>query len=402
MNNQYNKTVYACFIGYIVQAIVNNFAPLLFLTFQTQYSIPLSQVTVLITVNFIVQLLVDLAAVAFVDKLGYRSCVVAAHIFASAGLLLLAVLPGEMQSPFTGLLISVIVYAIGGGLLEVLISPIVEACPTDNKEKAMSMLHSFYCWGTVGVIGLSTVFFSISGIHNWPLLAVIWAVVPAVNAVVFSKVPIANLISEGEQGLPLKNLLHFKVFWFFVILMICAGASEQAVSQWASTLAEKGLGIQKTSGDLAGPLMFSLLMGISRAVYGKLGDKINLQRFMLFSGILCISSYLLISLSPFPILGLVGCAVCGMSVGIMWPGAFSMASSSIKNGGTAMFALLALAGDLGCSAGPSVVGFISGMFGDRLQAGILAALVFPLCLVCLLVYFLVKRNKPKEKNSVTA
>ena len=377
----YKQTITACFIAYIVQAIVNNFAPLLFLTFQSTYDIPLSKITMLITFNFGLQLIVDLLSVTFVDRIGYRASMILAHILATAGLASLAFLPELLPDPFVGILISVTVYAIGGGLLEVLVSPVVEACPSDNKEAAMSMLHSFYCWGHVGVVLISTIFFAVFGIHNWKILAVIWALVPLCNSLVFTKVPIAPLIEEGEKGLTIKDLAKQKIFWVFMLMMLCAGASEQAVSQWASTFAEKGLGVSKTVGDLAGPMSFAVLMGTSRAFYGKWGDKLDLDRFMIGSSILCMISYLCISLVPGSVFGLVGCAVCGLSVGIMWPGTFSKASKAMKNGGTAMFALMALAGDLGCSGGPTVVGMVSSALGDDLKKGILAAICFPLLLL---------------------
>lgn len=381
MTNEYNKTVRSCFIGYIVQAIVNNFVPLLFLTFQRTYDIPLSQITMLITFNFGVQLLVDLLAVGVVDRLGYRFCMVTAHVMAAAGLLLLTILPEILPSAFAGILISVMIYAIGGGLLEVLVSPVMEACPSDNKEKAMSMLHSFYCWGHVGVVLLSTIFFSLIGIDHWKVLAVLWALIPIVNAGAFLKVPMRPLVEEGEEGLALSALLKTKTFWILLIMMVCAGASEQGVSQWASTLAEKGLGISKTAGDLAGPMSFAILMGAARAFYGKYGEKISLDRFMGLSCILCIVAYLLVSFSPYPQLSLVGCALCGLSVGIMWPGTFSKASAALPGGGTAMFALLALGGDLGCGGGPTLVGFISELAGDDLKRGIFAAIIFPILLL---------------------
>lgn len=381
MKNNYNKTLISCFVGYIVQAIVNNFIPLLFLTFQSSYGIPLSKITLLVTFNFGLQLLVDLLSVSFVDKIGYRASMLIAHITAAVGLLSLTILPELFSDPFIGLLISVMIYAIGGGLLEVLVSPIVEACPTKNKEKAMSMLHSFYCWGHVGVVLLSTIFFKCFGIENWKILAVIWALVPLWNAFMFTRVPIASLMDEGEKGLSIKELFSTKLFWVLLIMMICAGASEQAVSQWASTFAEKGLGVTKAIGDLAGPMAFAILMGSSRAFYGKYGDKINLDKFMIGSSILCIASYLCISFLPYPQLSLVACAVCGLSVGIMWPGTFSKASASLRRGGTAMFALLALGGDLGCSGGPTLVGMVSSRLGDNLRFGILAAVIFPLLLV---------------------
>ena len=379
--NEYNKTIRSCFVAYIVQAIVNNFVPLLFLTFQRTYDIPLSQITMLITFNFGVQLLVDLLSVSFVDRLGYRFCMVLAHILSAAGLIFLTVLPEILPSAFAGILTAVMIYAIGGGLLEVLVSPVVESCPSDNKEKAMSMLHSFYCWGHVGVVLISTVFFSAFGIANWKILAVLWAIVPLVNAAAFTKVPIRSLMEEGETGLSLKELLTMRTFWILLIMMICAGASEQGVSQWASILAEKGLGITKTAGDLAGPMAFAILMGTSRAFYGKYGDRISLDRFMVLSSLLCIASYLGISLLGMPQLSLVCCALCGLSVGIMWPGTFSKAAAALPKGGTAMFALLALGGDVGCSGGPTLVGFVSELFGGDLKKGILAGVVFPVLLL---------------------
>lgn len=379
--NKYQLTMYACFIGYIVQAIVNNFLPLLFVTFQKTYSIPLTQITLLITLNFGIQLVIDMLSAGFVDKIGYRASTIIAHVCSAAGLVLLTVLPEAFPDPFAGILIAVFIYAIGGGLIEVLISPILEACPTDNKEKAMSLLHSFYCWGHVGVVLISTLFFTLFGIENWKILAVCWAVVPAVNIILFAKAPIYSLHEEGETGLTLKQLFTRKIFWVMMLMMLCAGASEQAVSQWASTFAEQGLGVSKTIGDLAGPMSFAALMGLSRLLYGKFGDKLDLDKFMRMSCLLCIAAYLCISLVPLPAVGLVGCAVCGFSVGIMWPGTFSKASAAVKGGGTALFAMLALAGDVGCSGGPTLAGFISGCFNGELRAGILAAIVFPVLLL---------------------
>lgn len=379
--NKYQLTMYACFIGYIVQAIVNNFLPLLFVTFQKTYSIPLTQITLLITLNFGIQLVIDMLSAGFVDKIGYRASAIIAHVCSAAGLVLLTVLPEAFPDPFAGILIAVFIYAIGGGLIEVLISPILEACPTDNKEKAMSLLHSFYCWGHVGVVLISTLFFTLFGIENWKILAVCWAVVPAVNIILFAKAPIYSLHEEGETGLTLKQLFTRKIFWVMMLMMLCAGASEQAVSQWASTFAEQGLGVSKTIGDLAGPMSFAALMGLSRLLYGKFGDKLDLDKFMKMSCLLCIAAYLCISLVPLPAVGLVGCAVCGFSVGIMWPGTFSKASAAVKGGGTALFAMLALAGDVGCSGGPTLAGFISGCFNGELRAGILAAIVFPVLLL---------------------
>lgn len=381
MKADFKKTVNACFIGYIVQAIVNNFVPLLFLTFQSQYGIPLSKITFLITFNFSIQLVIDLLAAKFVDKIGYRASALLAHASAALGLCMLAFLPELTKDPFIGILISVVIYAVGGGLLEVIVSPIVEACPTDNKEAAMSLLHSFYCWGHIGVVLLSTLFFRFVGIGHWKILACLWALVPLLNMLAFFKVPIAPIIEEGVQGLSFKELLKNKVFWLLMLLMLCAGSCEQAVSQWASAFAEAGLGISKTAGDLAGPMFFAIMMGLSRAFYGKYGDKLDLVRFMKISGVLCLCSYLLISLSPVPVPSLIGCGLCGLSVGILWPGTFSLGSAGIKGGGTMMFAFFALAGDVGCSVGPTYVGTITFLSDGNMKQGILLACVFPILLL---------------------
>lgn len=394
MQKDYQKTMHACFIGYIVQAIVNNFVPLLFLTFEKTYRIPLSQITMLIMFNFGIQLLVDLLSAGFVDRIGYRTAIFLAHLFSAAGLFGLVILPELLPDAFAGLLTAVVIYALGGGLIEVLISPIMESCPTDNKEKAMSLLHSFYCWGHVGVVLLSTLFFTVFGIENWKILTLLWIIIPLCNGFFFLKVPMAPLVEEGETGLTMKELFGQKIFWILMLMMLCAGASEQSVSQWASTFAEQGLGVSKTIGDLSGPMAFAVLMGSARAFYGKWGDKLNLDRFMKASGVLCMISYLCISLAPSPVISLLGCAICGLSVGIMWPGTFSKASASIRNGGTVMFALLALAGDLGCSGGPTVVGYVSGIASDNLKMGILAAIIFPFLL---LLSLLLLRKNAREK-----
>ena len=394
----YKHTIYACFIGYIVQAIVNNFVPLLFLTFHTTYGIPLSKITFLVTFNFALQMVIDFVSAGFIDRIGYRASAILAHVFAAAGFILLTILPECMSDPFAGILISVLVYAVGGGLLEVLISPIVEACPTDNKETAMSMLHSFYCWGHVAVVLLSTIFFSVAGIENWKYMALFWALIPICNIFLFAKVPINHLIAEDETGLGMRELFQRKAFWILMLMMVCAGASEQAVSQWASTFAELGLGVSKTIGDLAGPMFFAIMMGSARAIYGKFGERINLEHFMVYSGLLCVVSYLITALSPWPFVSLIGCGICGLSVGIMWPGTFSMAAAGIKNGGTLMFALFALAGDVGCSMGPTVVGMVSSAAGDNLNRGILAGIVFPILLLAgIAMNHLTKKADSMEK-----
>lgn len=392
MKFDYQKTTYACFIGYIVQAIVNSFVPLLFVTFQKNYDIPLSKITLLITVNFMIQLLIDLLSAGFIDKIGYRASVIIAHICAAAGLMLLTFLPELTKDPFTGILIAVFVYAIGGGLIEVLISPIIEACPTDNKEAAMSLLHSFYCWGCTGVVLISTLFFALVGIDHWKILTLLWTILPIGNLILFAKVPIYSLTEESDAGMNLKELFHEKIFWILLLMMVCSGASEQAVSQWASTFAEEGLGITKTLGDLVGPMAFSILMGLSRLIYGKYGDQLDLDKFMKLSCILCILSYLCISLIPIPMVELMACGICGFSVGIMWPGTYSKAAAALRRGGTLLFAMLALAGDLGCSGGPTLVGFVSSAAGN-MRMGILAGIIAPVLLLVGMYVLVAQYNK---------
>lgn len=380
IQRNYTHTLYASYLGYVTQAIVNNFAPLLFLVFQRQMGVPLEQITLLVSLNFVVQLIVDALSARFVDKLGYRFCSVGAHILAAVGLTALGILPQLLATPFIGLLIAVVLYAIGGGLLEVLVSPIVEACPTTQKEAAMSLLHSFYCWGHVFVVLASTAFFAIFGVEHWPVMALLWALLPLGNAVYFSQVPIASL-TDGQKGMTINTLLKNKLFWLFALLMVCAGSGEQGMSQWASAFAESGLKVSKTIGDLAGPCMFAALMGLSRVLYAKMSERLPLVKVMVASAILCVAGYLLASLVREPVVSLIGCALVGFSVGVFWPGTFSLASASNPKGGTAMFALLALAGDLGCASGPGTVGLVANAAGGELRFGLLVAICFPILLL---------------------
>ena len=390
MKSKYRKTLLACYLGFIKQAISANFAPLLFLTFYRTYHISLGKIAFISTAFFFTQLLVDLFCAKYVDRIGYRRSVIASEIFSASGLIGLAFLPSLLPDPYVGILISVIIYAMGSGLIEVLVSPIVEACPFDNKESVMSLLHSFYCWGSVGVILLSTIFFAIFGIENWRILACIWALIPLYNTFNFISCPIESLTEEGE-GLSIRQLCHIPIFWIALILMVCAGASEISMAQWASAYVESALGISKSIGDIIGPCLFAVMMGTSRSFYGKYGEKIDLMKFMIGSGALCLVCYLLSALAPLPFLNLVGCAVCGFSVGIMWPGTISIASKKIPLGGTAMFALLAMAGDLGGSVGPGIVGFVTQNANDNLKVGMLAGCVFPTVLV--LSVLLLKRKR---------
>ncbi|MCR5322592.1 MAG: MFS transporter [Lachnospiraceae bacterium] len=378
MGKNYKTTIKAAYLGYVVQAVVNNFVPLLFIRMQSEFGIPLGKITLLVTFNFGIQLLIDMFSTPLIEKAGYRASMIASNAFVITGLLLLTVLPGKVMEPFAGILVCVCIYAIGGGLQEVLVSPIVEACPSDHKEAQMSLLHSAYCWGHMLVVIISTLFFSIFGIADWRIMAVIWCVVPAVDLILFTKVPIAKLEANTEENIGLKELVSQGVFWLMFLMMFSAGASEQAVSQWSSAFAEKGLGVSKTLGDILGPMLFAFCMAVSRSIYGLKGHKIDLKGFMGISTVLCIAAYMVIVFVPNPILALLGCGLAGFSVGIFWPGTFSTASSSVKGRGTLLFALLALAGDLGCSGGPTLAGAIASTTGDNMRIGIGAAVIFPI------------------------
>ncbi len=378
--NPYRRTQLACYLGFVTQAICSNFVPLLFLTFQRVYHIGFGQLALISTCFFFTQLVVDFICATVVDRLGYRPCIIAAEVTCGLGLAGLAFLPDLLPSPFAGILVCVMIYAIGSGLTEVLASPIIEACPFENKEGMMSLLHSFYCWGSVGVILGSTLFFAAFGIDNWRILAVLWALIPLYNIFNFATCPIERLVAEG-QSMTMVQLCRTRTFWVFIVLMVCAGSSELAMAQWASAFTESALHVSKTVGDLAGPCGFAVSMGISRLLYGKFGEKVDLTVFMVASGILCLGCYLLAGLASVPVLGLVGCAVCGFSVGIMWPGSISISSRILPAGGTAMFALLALAGDLGGALGPAIIGNVSQKAGNNLQAGVLAGIGFPIVLV---------------------
>ena len=389
----YKKTLIACYLGFVTQAISANFTPLLFLTFRGTYGITLDKIALIPLVFYLTQLLVDLAATKFADKIGYRACVVASQVLSAVGLVLMAILPEMLPAPFVGILISVVLYAIGSGLIEVLVSPIVEACPFENKDGVMSTLHSFYCWGAMGVILGSTLFFAVFGVENWKILTFILAMVPLYNTFNFINCPIERLIEDGES-MGIRRLLKTPLFWLLILLMVCSGGSEATMSQWASAFTESAIGVSKTVGDLAGPCLFAMFMGITRMLYGKFSEKLDLTKVMLACGIMCACCYLVASLSQLPILGLAGCALCGLAVGIMWPGSISISSQNCPRGGTAMFAFLALAGDLGAMVSPAMVGSISEKAGGNLKTGLLVATVFPVMLV---VGLIVLRNVKKKQ-----
>lgn len=384
MRKSFKATIGASCIGYFIQAILINFAPLLFVTFQKEFGLSLSQLSVLIATNFITELIIDFLCSKYVSTIGYRRCVIIAQVMSFIGLVLLPVLPSIMANKFVALIIATVFCGLGGGMIEVLISPIVEACPTKNKGGTMSLLHSFYCWGQMAVVLLSTIFFRTVGLDNWKMLSLIWAIVPLIDLVLFCFVPINTLVEKSEES-SFKELLGNKIFWILFIMMLCAGASEIAITQWASSFAEAGLGVEKWVGDLIGPCLFAITMGSARVFYARASEKINLESGILVSSCICVLSYLVIVFSPIPIISLVGCAICGIGCGMLWPGSFSVAMRRIPKGGVPLFGLLAFAGDMGCLSGPVVAGFISDIFGGNLKVGFLFAMIFPITLALMVL-----------------
>ena len=379
IKKSFRHTKAACYIAGMVQAMVCGFVPLLVVIFNRDYGISLSLITVLLTVNFVAQFTADLVSIFFVNKVSRRACIVAAHIFVGTGYFLLGVVPFFMKDIYWGVFLSVVLFSTGGGLLEVMTSPILDSCPSENKAAAMSILHSMFSFGSIGVILLSSMFFWVFGQANWQYLPFIWSIIALLNAVYLSIVPIKKVNAENKKVSP-RGVFKQKQFFVLMLVMMCGGASEIAMSQWASAFAESSLGVSKTVGDILGPCMFALMMGISRITYPFFAHKINLMKYIKGCSALCVVAYLIAALSPFKAFALAGCGLCGFAVGIMWPGTVSLAARSSLDGGTAIFALIALAGDIGCTVGPMVVGFVSSIFGGEFRAGLLAATIFPLIL----------------------
>ncbi len=394
----YKTTLLACYLGYCVQALIN-FMPLLYVTFQTDFGISFAKISLLTAVLFIIQIAVDLIGVKLVDKIGYRPCIVTAHAFSACGQIMLALLP-DVMDPYTGIMISTCFYAMGSGLIEVMISPIVEACPTKNKASSMGFLHSCYCWGAVAIILLSTLFFATVGLQRWRILSLLWAILPLANGVFFLFVPMYTLTPTQEQKVKSQTppMPRKKVVFIFILLilaMVCAGATEAAVGQWASAFAETGLGVNKSLGDLFGPAAFALLMAICRVIYSRLIHEKRLTLFLIIGIVGCILSFIFIAFIPVAAINLIGCGLCGLSVGILWPGILSLATTVLPTKNTQSFAIMALGGDIGCSVGPAVVALCSTAFADNLQIGFGFGLVFPLLAlgVMIAITLLTKQKK---------
>ncbi len=379
-NLNFRHTKLACYIGSFSQAIVCNFMPLLFVIFNQDYKIALYLVTLLATVNFVMQFTMDFVSLFFIDRVSYRTTIITAHLLAGAGFLVLGLIVPNAEHIYAAIIFSVLLFSAGGGIFEVLISPIMEACPSDNKAASMSFLHSMYGFGCVAVIIITNVLLFVFGKENWYQIAIIWAVIPLLNALYFFFVPI-NKVVENNERMPMHKLIKRKSFLIFFLIMFCSGATEIAMSQWASAFAESSLGISKALGDILGPCIFALMLAFSRVLYSKLANRINLAKYLLFCGIATVFLYIFAAVLPFRFAAITACGLCGFTAGIMWPGTISLAAKTYPTGGAAMFGLFALAGDLGCTLGPTTVGMVSSAFGGDLRTGLLISCVFPILLV---------------------
>ena len=402
--SRFKATMKACYLGYVTQAVVITLAPLLFIIFQDSFHISYEQLGRLVLFNFATQIFADWVAMHIVDRIGYRVSALIAHAFCALGLIALGILPFVLPNPYMGLIVAVMIYAMGGGFIEVIISPIVDTLPNEAKASAMSLLHSFFCWGQVGVVVITTLLLKLLGPSLWYLLPVAWSLIPIYNFFRFIQVPLLPPVAEHERT-PIRALLKKPVFVVALLLMLSAGASELTMSQWASLFAEKGLGVGKILGDLLGPCLFAVFMGIGRTIHGVMGHRMNLRHAMLATASLCVLCYLVTVFVPIPVLALLGCAFCGFSVSLMWPGTFSLVAEAFPKGGTAMFGLMAIFGDLGGSIGPWMAGFLSDavQHSERamalasrwsllpeqlgLKIGLLAAIEFPILMILGLIAF---------------
>lgn len=411
----YGLTKVACYIGYVVQAVVNNLLSLLFVIFNAQpYNISLEKLGSIIFINFAAQLFIDYISVFFTSRFGYKKCVVFAQATSVVGFVLLGFLPRVIE-PYFGILFSILFLAVGSGLIEVLISPIIEALPSDNKASNMSFLHSFYCWGQVlTVIGTTALVFAL-GNDKWFYIPFVWSIIPFINTLLFTRCDILELENNSAHSSAL-SLLKNKSVYKYMVFMFCAGASEITMVQWSSFFVEKGFGTEKWLGDLIGPCLFAVLMGIGRIGYGILGKKVSLERLLCYFSALCFVCYLVVALSNNGIICALGCAVCGLSVSVMWPGVISLSAEKFHSSGTAIFSLMAMLGDIGCAVGPWILGLIAEYAFDynlgrhlisalninstqsNMQLGFLICSIFPLIMFLFFVISAVKRCIKATQN----
>ena len=389
----YKSTIAACYIGSFVQAIIVNTTPILFIPLREQFGLTFQQMGLLVLINFISQVGCDILFSNAIDKYGFRRFVVAAHGLAVVGLVLFAASPLLFDRPFAGFVTATIIFSGSGGLLELLLSPIVNAIPTDEKAGAMSVLHSFYSWGQAAVILLTTVLLFVFGRAWWQWIILIWTLVPLFNFFFLMRVPFApNVPEEQRQGM--DKILLKPFFIAALATILCGAAAELCISQWASAYLEEAMRLPKVVGDVGGVCLFAVMMGVGRLFYGMYGKKINVSLMMLIGTVGAAACYITVALSGTAVLSLLACGLCGLCVSLLWPGTLVVASEHYPLAGAWMFAILA-AGDIGASAGPWLMGVVAeqahrlpflsglltqGMSPDQLglRAAMLVSALFPI------------------------
>lgn len=388
----YTPTKISAYVGYFVQAIVNNFLPILFVAFQDIYGIGYEKLGRLIVFNFITQMVTDILSPKIISLLGYRKTAVMCQLIAALGLTLAAVLPNVLPNAYIGIVLAVIVYAFASGLMEVIISPMIEMLPTSNKSGNMSLLHSFYCWGQAITTVGTTLLLSAFGYRGWTYIPLIWAIVPFINAFSFIRVPIVEPQPERKSD-SFRVLFSDRRFRVFMLIMLCAGASEIAMAEWASVFAQNALGVSQIAGDLAGPCAFSLFMGLGRLLYAAFSEKISYRSTVIVLGLCCAVCYYIAAFASIPIFALAACALCGFTVSILWPGTISAGAVAFPRGDAVMFSVFAMCGDIGCCIGPWLLGVVAEHF--TLNIGFAVSSFFPLLMVALAIFFI------KEQRSVS-
>lgn len=403
MKKEFRLTLMAARMGFFTQALVNNLAPVFFVLFRVLYGFSYLQVGILAALNFTLQLFADITSPNLISRFGYRKCAMTAQALCAVGLILmpgLCILTGGVYISF---IIPVLIYSYGAGMIEVLASPIVEAIPDLPENTKMSMLHSFYSWGQMTCVALTTLALHFIGYERWFLIPVLWSAIPIFGIILFSRarLDMADMAEkESEKG----GRLFCRSFVLMLIIMTCAGASEIAMSEWSSLFAEEALGVSKVAGDLFGPCMFALFMGMGRMCHAKFGERLNLSRLIKACSLLCVICYVGAALLRPAAASLIFCALTGLSVSLMWPGALSLAAAR-NNGGARMYGLLAAFGDIGCIIGPVVTSSVSefadgneriraigaayGLSADKtaLRASLLAMALIPLVmLICLSLF----------------
>lgn len=354
----YQLTTISCFVGIFCQAVSSNITAILFIPLMTLYGLSYVHLGLLVGINFTTQVLVDIIASRLVDRYGFRVFVLPSDILAVIGLVLFGLTPVLFDNILTGLVFSTIIFSASCGLQEVMLSPIVNAIPHNDKGPAMALMHSFYAWGQVATIIITTLFLFFFGIENWQVIVFLWALVPLVNFFMFLAAPFPGVIHENQR-MTMRDLI-LKPFYLVALLAIMGGAATELVmNQWSSTFSEKVLELPKVTGDILGMCGFAVFLGLGRVLYGRYGSKINMNNVLVGSAAAAVVCYIAVAISPLPAISLAACAVCGLAASLLWPGTLVITAEKYPLAGAWIFAILAAAGDIGAASGPFAAGVIT-------------------------------------------